>query len=206
MQSTPGEARIRALQKLLADAALPRRSLPAGVARASVALVVRPAGDDLEVLLIRRAVSPRDPWSGHMALPGGRHDPVDPDAVATAVREAQEEVGIDLVRHGLLLGALDEVRPRPGAPLVAISPFVFAVPADTRTRVNHEVDVAVWIPLAHLAGPGAATEYLHALSGGEPLRFPALGYQEFVIWGLTHRILTQFLRLAEAPAEEGRGD
>lgn len=197
------DPRIADLRARLARHPARQAPVPEGSARASVALVVRPEAGDLEVLLIRRAEHAGDPWSGHMALPGGRWSPVDPDGRATAVRETREEVGVDLEARGLYLGPLDEVHPRPGAPRISISPFAFAVPADTATSVNHEVDVALWVPLRRLAEPGAATEYLHALSSGESLRFPAIGFQEYVIWGLTHRILTRFLEIALHNPEPG---
>ena len=66
----------------------------AAPARAAVAMVLRPAaGGASEVLLIERAEKPGDPWSGHMAFPGGRLDPSDPDPRFTAERETFEEVG-----------------------------------------------------------------------------------------------------------------
>lgn len=164
--------------------------------RAAVALVLRPAPEDVELLLIERAVFPGDPWSGHMAFPGGRRDPGDPDAHATAVRETREEVGIDLPAVGHLLGPLDEVRPRRGAPRIAISPFVFAAPADTVATPNPEVEAAVWIPLTELAHPDAGTEHLLETVTGGPLRFPAIGTRGYVVWGLTHRILTRFLEIS----------
>jgi 8-oxo-dGTP pyrophosphatase MutT (NUDIX family) len=166
--------------------------------RASVALVVRPALSDVELLLIKRATIAGDPWSGHMALPGGRWSPGDETSLSTAVRETREEVGLDLTGAGHLLGRLDDVEPRSGAPLVVVSPFVFAVADGALLRPNHEVALAIWVPLAELADPRSATEHLHALEGGAPLRFPAIGYQDHVIWGITHRILAQFLDIARS--------
>ncbi|HEX5726307.1 MAG TPA: CoA pyrophosphatase [Longimicrobiaceae bacterium] len=190
------DPRIAALQAALAAtpglAAPPQAPPPA---RAAVALLVRPAPDDLELLLIRRAEREGDPWSGHMALPGGRADPRDADAAATAVRETREEVGIDLDAHGRLLGVLDEVAPRSGAPRIAVTPFVFAVEPGVEPVPNHEVQAAVWIPVGELSDPGTTVEYLHELAGGATLRFPAYGTRGYVIWGLTHRILTRFLEL-----------
>ncbi len=165
---------------------------------ASVALLVRPERSGLEVLLIRRALAEGDPWSGHMALPGGRRSPRDGDGRDTAARETREEVGIDPREDGRALGRLDDVQPSSGAPRIVVSPYVFAVPPGTATEPNHEVDIAVWIPLWRLEEPGAATQYLHALAGGEELRFPAIGYREHVIWGLTYRILSQFIEIARA--------
>jgi 8-oxo-dGTP pyrophosphatase MutT (NUDIX family) len=192
---------IRALHRLLAG--YRPRPVEPGVSafRAAVALVVRPAGAELELLLIKRAAFPGDPWSGHMAFPGGRRAEAEED-LETAIRETREEVGLDLERGGLLLGRLDAVQPRAGAPSVAVVPFVFAVEEATGTRTNPEVDRTYWIPLRELRAPGAATEYLHALSSGDHLRFPAIVYDEQVIWGLTHRILAQFLEFAREAHEE----
>lgn len=213
MQSE-AERRLQAIAEALADFK-PRLSpwtAPQGPreardgdppAIASVALVVRPEPTDLEILVIRRAAFAGDPWSGHMALPGGRRDPIDADGLETAWRETREEVGIDLRESGTPLGRLDDVRPGPGAPRIVVSSYVFAVPPGTLTEPNHEVDLAVWAPLGHLAGPDAATHYLHALASGEALHFPAIGYREHVIWGLTYRILSQFLQLARTSGAGG---
>src|SRR5215813_14164568 len=99
------------------------------VARASVALVLSTGGEGVELLLIRRATRDDDPWSGHMAFPGGRRDPGDTDVVATAVRETREEVGIDLAVDAELVGRLDELRAvARHRPLdLVISPIVFAL-------------------------------------------------------------------------------
>lgn len=199
------QRRVRKIRGALAIR--PRSAPPAGIGagapRAAVALVVRPGAEDLEVLLIKRATLEGDPWSGHMALPGGRRSPADASDLETAVREAAEEVGIDLRDPAALLGQLNEVAPRPGAPQIVVSSFAFAVGGGAEPRPNPEVALTVWAPLGKLAAPGAATEYLHALNGGAQLRFPAIGYQEHVIWGITHRILAQFLEIAQTGAEQG---
>jgi 8-oxo-dGTP pyrophosphatase MutT (NUDIX family) len=174
------------------------------VPRAAVALLLRTGPAELETLLIRRAQREGDPWSGHIAFPGGRSDPGDLDPVETAIRETREEVGIVLRREQQLLGALDDVEPATTRlPQLVIHPFVFRVSAATTADPGPEVAHASWIPLGALRQPGAVTEIRHRLDETTLGRFPALAYEDYVIWGLTHRILGQFLEIASV-AEEGR--
>ncbi|HEU0300085.1 MAG TPA: CoA pyrophosphatase [Longimicrobium sp.] len=201
---TPEDSTLAALAKVLAARGFrepPDPSLP----RAAVAVLLRPGGDGLELLLIRRAERAGDPWSGHMALPGGREQADDAGPADTAARETREEVGIDVAAGGRLLGALEPVWPQSArAPRIVVRPFVFAVPPGAEAVGNEEVDAAVWVPLEELMHPGAVTEHLFEVEGIEPMRFPAFGTRGYVVWGLTHRILTTFLELyarAAAPPE-----
>jgi 8-oxo-dGTP pyrophosphatase MutT (NUDIX family) len=161
--------------------------------RASVSLILQPSPEDVEILLIRRPTSERDPWSGHMALPGGRSHPGEA-ALDTAIRETLEEVGIDLLENGMMIGRLDDLHPSTSGPGIAVAPFVFAVPGAIPVNPDPgEVAATLWIPLRHLADPAAAADHLHILPDGARLRFPALAYRDHVIWGLTYRMLIQFL-------------
>jgi 8-oxo-dGTP pyrophosphatase MutT (NUDIX family) len=190
------DPRIRALYQALAQR--PPRLLDhdASPQRASVALVVRATAPSLDILLIERSTSPTDPWSGHMALPGGRREGQE-EAMDTAIRETQEEVGIDLETTGVLIGRLDDLHPVRGGPQIAVAPFVFAVPGSVIITPNpDEVARVVWIPLEHLSDPRSAAEHLHVLPSGDRLQFPALAYDGHVIWGLTYRMLIQFLGIA----------
>jgi 8-oxo-dGTP pyrophosphatase MutT (NUDIX family) len=163
---------------------------------AAVALIVRPR-EQLELLLIRRAELAGDPWSGHVALPGGRRDPGDEDLLATARREAEEEVGVPLHRVGSFIGALDEISPStPLLPSIIIAPFVLSVPDATLAHPDpREVQKAAWVPLDALRSTAAAAELPVDLPTGRHC-FPCLVYEDYVIWGLTYRILQQFLDIA----------
>jgi 8-oxo-dGTP pyrophosphatase MutT (NUDIX family) len=173
----------------------PASALPG--ARASVAAILRDAGAgrDAELLLIRRAERDGDPWSGHMAFPGGRRDAADATLLATAVRETREEVGIDLEADGRLLAELPEL------PAVArgrrtgltITPFVFALHRDVALAFDHEeVAEALWTPFGPLArAEGAAMmPYEHE---GYQLELPCLHVDGRVVWGLTYRMLQTLL-------------
>ena len=157
---------------------------------AAVAVVVVPSPD--AVLLIRRAERAGDPWSGHMALPGGRRDPADQDLIDTAVRETYEEVGLQLERADLL-GGLDDVVPRtPVLPPIAVRPYVFGLSERPSLTPNPEVAGIRWVHLDHLLHP----ETYHSARleiRGEPRDFPAYRVDESIVWGMTERILTGLL-------------
>jgi len=157
--------------------------------RAAVALVLRDGPAGVELLFIRRADHPEDPWSGQMAFPGGRSEPGDADLLATAVRETAEEIGVDLAREGEYLGPLDEVRAMARLRPVdlAIAPFVFRLRGDVALNPNHEVRSAHWIPLDELVREDrrSVLDYPHQ---GSTLQFPCLRVEDVVIWGLTYRM------------------
>lgn len=166
-----------------------------GRIQAAVSLVLR-ASDELEVLLIRRAHLEDDPWSGHMALPGGRREDTDATLLRTAIRETREETGLDLDAKGTPLGRLEDVRPESRRlPWIAISPFVFGVPAGTGARpASPEVDAVQWVPLARLQDPQTLDTL--TMEVGEAVReFPGFRVEEGLVWGLTYRILTTFLQV-----------
>ena len=164
--------------------------IPALASRAAVALILRDGADGIELLFIRRAEHPRDPWSGQMAFPGGRAEPGDKDLHATAIRETEEEIGLDLGRAGESLGSLDEVRAmaRMRPMNLTIQPFVFRVTTPTELRMSAEVTSVHWLPLAALLGADlrSTMDYVH---DGTSLRFPCVRVDEVVIWGLTYRML-----------------
>jgi 8-oxo-dGTP pyrophosphatase MutT (NUDIX family) len=157
--------------------------------RAAVALVLRDGPSGVELLFIRRAEHPEDPWSGQMAFPGGRSEPGDADLLATAVRETEEEIGVDLAREGEYLGALDEVRAMARLRPVdlAIAPFVFRLRGAVALRPNHEVRSLHWIPLDELVREERRSMMDYAYQGST-LQFPCLRVEDVVIWGLTYRM------------------
>jgi 8-oxo-dGTP pyrophosphatase MutT (NUDIX family) len=163
-----------------------------GLRWAAVAVVLAP--DPEALLFIRRSDRDGDPWSGHMALPGGRQEEGDRDLVATAIREAGEEVGLELTR-GQLAGTLDDVVPRtPRLPPIAVRPYVFVLPSRPPLTPNPEVAAARWVALDHLLHPDTYHEARLEV-GGEPRDFPAYRLDDAIVWGLTERVVSGLLRL-----------
>ena len=170
-----------------------------GLRWAAVALVFRGTTlADAELLFIRRAERDGDPWSGHVAFPGGRRDRADPTLDVTARRETREELALDLDADATFLGVLDDLRPRSAVlPSIAVRPFVFVLMRDVTLIPNHEVHSTFWVPVSELRDPARATEHVFE-RGGARMRFPAYRSGEDVVWGMTERIVTQLLAVASA--------
>lgn len=162
-------------------------------ARAAVAITLRPAADGVDLLLIRRAEREGDPWSGQIALPGGRWSPNDESLLHTALRETWEETGVDLAAGGLVLGTLDELRPRTAAlPAIIVTPVVVALEAPVSLLLSDEVAEAFWVPLDLLRAPETSRESQVRVRGAT-WKVPSFVVHEHVVWGMTERILRQLL-------------
>ena len=166
---------------------------------AAIALVMRPSVvGEPELLMIKRAELDHDPWSGHVACPGGRMDPGDHDLEQTAIRETWEETGVDLAADGLVLGTLDDISPRtPTLPPLVIRPFVAVVKPEITIIESPEVAAAFWVPMESIRATESWGRALVAIRGVGEREVEVFRHGEYTVWGLTHRALTQFVRLFE---------
>lgn len=169
----------------------------AGRRRAAIAVVLTETAAGPELLFIERAERAGDPWSGHMAFPGGRLDPRDRDARAAAERETLEEVGLDLV-GAEPLGRLDDLQGGIShlAPLV-LSAFVYRAAGRPTPVPNHEVRMAVWVPLRALLDPDRHVAHRWGLA-----KFPGILVGEpgrHVVWGLTYQVVQGFFSVVGTP-------
>ena len=171
------------------------------VTQAAVMLLLRgadTAADIAEILFIKRAERAGDPWSGHLAFPGGRAEERDATLLEVAMRETAEEVAIDARRGGRVLGRLPMLRPLSARiPSVAVTPFVAAAPPGAVPRPQpDEVEEAFWMSLAAIRknGRSAVVRWETAEGTRELAAFPS---PQGPIWGITERILSQFLALLE---------
>jgi 8-oxo-dGTP pyrophosphatase MutT (NUDIX family) len=191
--SHPAIARLRSS---LASRRAVEEEQEAGVRKASVALIFR-AGQDgsPELLFIKRAEYPGDPWSGQIAFPGGREESGDHSLWETAARETREETGIDLAHEGMLIGVLDDLRPRTvRLPPVVVRPYVAVLERREPLELSPEVALAFWIPFGALAHKASWQEDT-VFARGMQINARVFRHEDHVIWGMTERILAQLLEL-----------
>ncbi len=160
---------------------------------ACVAMVLAGDPEHPSVCLIKRAQREGDPWSGHMAFPGGRAQEADPSAESVAEREAAEEVGLRLLPEHRL-APLIELPVRAGGREMALKLAAFVYHLDSAppplTPQVAEVAEALWAPLAHLYDPAHRTRYRFPREG-TMLDFPGIAVGGHIVWGLTYRVLAE---------------
>lgn len=175
---------------------------------AAVAVILRETDRGAEVLLIERALRAGDPWSGHMAFPGGRMEPVDDSTRSAACRETFEEVGLEL-SGAEYLGRLDDLLGNPRvSPKLVIAAHAFHVEGSPRFMLDpREVQSAFWFPLVELHEESRWVE--HAIPELPDMRFPGVlvgSARHHVVWGLTYRFLDRMFEILERPFPDRWGD
>jgi 8-oxo-dGTP pyrophosphatase MutT (NUDIX family) len=145
-----------------------------------------PAG--LSTLLTVRTTTVRD-HKGQVSFPGGVRDAGDPDLLATALREAGEELEIARIDVEIL-GRLDDLPTLTG---YLVRPFVGYLRRRPKVHPNpEEIDHVLWTPLAALAAPGACRPRA-VESGGWSGESPGFEVDGRIVWGATARMLLNLL-------------
>ena len=172
--------------------------------RSAVAIVLdKHASADASILMIKRAEHKGDPWSGHMAFPGGRCEAFDKNGLATAKREMHEEVGFDIddAEHkplkGEWLGRLSDIstlrRITPRA--MVVTPYVFSVADKPILEENYEVAETVWIPLTYFSDINNRS--IHSIEYKQrTINLPCYRYEGKIIWGMSLSMIDEILRLS----------
>jgi 8-oxo-dGTP pyrophosphatase MutT (NUDIX family) len=158
-------------------------------ADAAVALLLKPVDHVLQVLFVKRVENPADPWSGQMALPGGKRDAKDQNLKQTVVRETLEETNIKLLDRCRFLGVMEALRSTQ-RPEMKILPFIVLLEHDPSIKLNEELEGFVWISLKDLLQHKGIVKF----SFGE---FRAYIVGNTIIWGLTYRILEKFIHILD---------
>ena len=175
-----------------------RHSMGEDTRQAAVAVILRDSGEQTEALFILRAIKQGDPWSGHMAFPGGHREDQDKSLRETAARETMEEIGLDL-SHAAFLGELDAVRANPNRTKIdiVVTPFFCVLrQQDVSFNPNHEVADVLWGSLNEMYSGSSFTTCLFEVRG-EKQTFPGYDVAGQIVWGLTYRILDSFFTMMD---------
>ena len=176
---------------------------------AAVAMLLQEDENDLQVLFIERVEREGDPWSGHIAFPGGRLQDEVESPQAAAERETREEIGIDLTATDYL-GRLDDLT---GNTLpVQVSGFVYLLssiapkPNDkVDLLLNHEVRDAFWYRFSDLVDPKRHRSSAFLIDDAmRQLPSIELDTGRPLLWGLTYRFIMQLVH--ELDIEIAGGD
>ena len=162
-----------------------------GPQSAAVSVILRDSASP-SVLLIKRAERSGDPWSGQIAFPGGKAKPEDGTAKVTAVRETMEEVGIDLARAGDFIGYGKVTTTHIGNMDVVPSVFVLRGGTEVDVKPNDEVASFRWVELEEFLAPASRSQY-RLNSGENEVVMPAFAVHDYVVWGLTYRVISSML-------------
>ena len=164
-------------------------------------MILQESQENTHILMIKRAKRDGDPWSGHMAFPGGRMDPTDRHGFDVARRETEEEIGLSLGDEDRCIGRLSEItthvqlKHRP----MVVTPFVFRLDREVDFEPNHEVAEVVWIPLGFLLDPENREKMVWERRNVE-IPLPCYMYEGRRIWGLSLMMLDELLGLVKVAA------
>ena len=144
------------------------------------------------ILLIERSQNPLDPWSGHLAFPGGGREAPDLDLLDTAIRECEEEIGLRLRRADCCGIRPHAVAGHYSGREVRVAPFLFELEERPDLKLNpEEVHAVIWLEEA---------SFMDAKSHGKSRfhsKFPEVEFSYFLLkgkklWGFTYEQLVLF--------------
>ena len=158
-------------------------------ANAAVALLLKSKRNDFDVLFVKRVENPSDPWSGQMALPGGKREPKDKDLKDTVMRETMEETGIKLDDRRFL-GVLTAIRSEP-KPEIKILPFVVLLEGEPKLKLNKaELESFIWVAFEEIVQSKGTVEFSFG-------KVPAYIFADAIVWGVTYKIISKFIQAVE---------
>jgi 8-oxo-dGTP pyrophosphatase MutT (NUDIX family) len=160
-------------------------------AKAAVSVICFPAMQG-QYLLIKRAPHPHDPWSGHLAFPGGMKEPQDEGLLETAIRETKEECGIHLKKEYLKATIEPMVAGKSVGKYLVVQPYVFTVPGIPQfTLQASEICKVLWVSPQAFTDSGKHEE--RAMVKTLTTTFPGFAIDGEFLWGFSYKVLRKVL-------------
>lgn len=168
-------------------------------ANAAVALLLKVEGGRPYILFVKRVQNSSDPWSGQIALPGGKRESKDKDLKETVIRETLEETKINLHGNCRFLGVMSALQSKP-RPEIKVLPFVILVGDAPSIRLNEkELEEYFWIPFDELVRDRTYSKFSFG-------KVPAFIVGNKIIWGLTYRIIESFVHCYQKGTQLGNSN
>lgn len=184
------------LERLLSERDPQKLSIKGDFVDAAVMMILKEESGDTSMLFIKRPDSQGDPFSGHVAFPGGKMKSDDSSKLDTAVRETIEEIGVDVNQSGRIIGELDDVNPNnPRASTYIVTPYLSVLEQEISIIPDRrEVETVLWVPVRHLLNE-KNFKIRQRERGGKLVEDYAYSFEQYIIWGMTGRILHRFFTL-----------
>jgi 8-oxo-dGTP pyrophosphatase MutT (NUDIX family) len=165
-------------------------AVPGGRPAAVLVLVYPDDADEARVVLIERPTHDGRHHSGEVSFPGGKAEPEDVDAVATALRESSEEVGLDPDAAGVRIAGLLDALWIPVSDF-AVTPVVAVAPSRPELIASPAEVVRIIEPPLSTFLPDAPLATVERTVRGWPIRYGHYEVDGLSVWGATARILSQ---------------
>ena len=162
---------------------------PKQEANAAVAIMLKPTRQNMKILFVKRIENPRDPWSGQIALPGGRFKGIDGNTLRSVIREVDEEVGLKLSANAIV-GMLDVISPS-NMPELNVVPYVAVLEKEDELKLGEEISYAFWAPVSELQKSSVKVN----IKSGRPKTVKAYRYGGETIWGMTAKLIEKLITI-----------
>ena len=156
--------------------------------KAAVLIAIIDDNKELKVLLTKRAAHLRH-HGGQVSFPGGKNEPEDINLIATALREAQEEIGLSPNK----VKVIGQLHPYQTISGYLVTPIIALIPNNqTYTKDENEVSEIFQVPLQHFLE--IKNHQLTVYHQGKPHQVPFMPYNQYNIWGATAAMLKDLAR------------
>ncbi len=161
--------------------------------KSAVLILFYPDREKTKLVFIKRAID-QTVHSGQISFPGGKYENSDINLKMTALRETEEEIGID-PKQVTIIGSLSKLYIPPSN--FDVYPFVGFLLKKPQLNGNHEVQHILEVDFDELRKPGTCVEKAIFHRTGKEVLVPSYAIQNEIIWGATAMMLAELLKITE---------